>query len=121
MPSRVKALLGALAPLAVAVIGVLTVFDIVHWSDGQTALVTAEVGANIGLVSPVVAHFWPGTKQEPVALAATLTAFLSATAALGTAFGWWDWTEEEASAVVGLITAIFGIGGALLARSRVTA
>lgn len=120
MPARVRAVLAALGPLAVAVIVVLTVFQLVDWSKAQTALVTAEAGAIIGLVIAVVAHFWPTTKKEPVALAATFTAALSATIALGTGFGWWDLTKDENSALVGLVSAIFGIGGALLAREKVT-
>ena len=121
MAFEAKAGLGALGPLAVAVIAVLTVFEIVDWSASQTALVTAEAGAIIGFVSALVAHLWPGTKQEPVALAATFTAAISATTALGTGFGWWNLTEEQVSTLASLITAIIGVGSAMVARNIVTA
>jgi hypothetical protein len=82
MPPLVKNLLVALGILAVAVIGILTSFSIVEWSAAQTTLVTAEAGAIIGLLSALLAHFWPATSKEPVALAATCTAAVSATLAL---------------------------------------
>jgi hypothetical protein len=121
MPALVKNLLVALGVLAVAVIGILTSFSIVEWSAAQTALVTAEAGAIIGLLSAELAHFWPGTPKEPVALAATLTAAVSATLALGAGFAWWHLTAEQTSALVSLVTAVFGIGGAVVARGRVEA
>jgi putative flippase GtrA len=121
MAFEAKAVLGALGPLAVAVIALLTAFGIVDWSAAQTALVTAEAGALIGFVTALVAHFWPQTKQEPVALAATFTAAVSATTALGTGFGWWNLTEEQVSTLASVITAIIGVGSAMVARNIVTA
>ena len=59
------------------------------WSAAQTALVTAEAAAVTGFITALVAHLKRGTKQEPVALAATFTATVSATLALGSGFGWW--------------------------------
>ncbi len=121
MPALIKNLLVALGALAVAVIGVLTSFSLVEWSAAQTTLVTAEAGAIIGLVSALLAHFWPSTSKEPVALAATFTAAVSATLALGAGFSWWHLTAEQTSALVSLVSAVFGIGGAVVARSLVTA
>jgi hypothetical protein len=120
MPDRIKALLVALGVLATAGITVLTTFDTVDWSASQTTLVSTEAGATIGLLSAVVANYWPDTAKEPVALAATFTALVAATLALGTGFGWWDWTAEETSALVAVITAVIGVGSALFARQRVT-
>lgn len=117
LPPTVKATLVALAPLAAAVITLLNVFDLVHWSAAQTALVTTETGAAIGLISALVAHLWPATGKEPVALAATLTAFAAATVALGSGFGWWSWTEQQTTAVVSVLSAVVGVGSALVARS----
>jgi nitrate/nitrite transporter NarK len=93
----------------------------VDWSAAQTALATAEAGAVAGLVAALVAHFKPGTAKEPVALAATFTATVSATLALGSAFAWWSLTEQEMSAVAAVVTGILGVGGAVFARQRVTA
>jgi hypothetical protein len=121
MPSFLKNLLGTLGGLAAVVPTFLAAFDIVDWSEEQTLLVIAEAGAVIGLLSALVAHFWPDTKEEPVAIAAAVTAFATATVALGSGFGWWDWTEEQVAAALSLITTIVGAIGALFARSRVTA
>ena len=116
-----KAIFVALGALATAVIVFLTTFGIVDWSAAQTALVTAEAAAIIGFLSALVAHRKEGTKEEWVALGATLTVAVTATLALGTGFDWWDLTEKEISAVASLITAIVGIGAAMFARSQVTA
>jgi hypothetical protein len=99
----------------------VTVFKVVHWSAAQTALVTAEAAAVAGFVTAFVAHLIPGTAKEPVALAATFTAVVSATLALGSGFGWWSLTEQETSAVAGVVTALLGVGGAVFARHHVTA
>jgi hypothetical protein len=116
-----KAVLGALGTLALAVITIITVFKVVHWSAAQTALVTAETAAVGGLFTAVVAHLMPDTSKEPVAIAATFTAAVSATLALGAGFGWWSLTEQQTSAVAGVVTAILGVGGALIARQHVRA
>jgi hypothetical protein len=122
MPSpNPRAVLGALATLAVAVITLLTVFKVVDWSAAQTALVIAEVAAATGLVTALVAHLTPDTAKEHVALAATFTATVSATLALGSAFAWWKLTEQEISAVAGVVTAVLGVGGAVIARQHVIA
>ena len=121
MPYHVKALLVALGPLAAATIALLAAFSIVTWSASQTTLVATEAGTIIGLASALVAHFWPGTKKEPVALAATITAVIAATIALGTGFDWWHPTAAETSALVSLVTAVIGVGSAMIARSHVTA
>ena len=120
-PPNPKAVVGAIGALAVALITIVTVFKVVDWSAAQTALVTAEAAAVVGLLTAVVAHLMPGTAKEPVALAATFTATVSATLALGTGFGWWSLTEQQTSAVAGLLTAVIGVGGALFARQYVTA
>ena len=41
--------------------------------------------------------------------------------ALGSGFGWWSLTEQQMSAVAGVVTAIPGVGGALFARQCVLA
>lgn len=116
-----RAVIGALGTLTVALITIITVFKAVRWSAAQTALVTAEAAAVVGLLTALAAHLMPGTSEEPVAVAATFTATVSATLALGSGFGWWSLTEEQMSAVVGVVTAVLGVGGAALARRRVAA
>ena len=44
-----------------------------------------------------------------------------ATLALGSGFAWWSFTEEQTSALVGVVTAVPGVGGAVFARHHVTA
>ena len=116
-----KTVAGGVAALAVALITVVTVFNVVNWSASQTALVTAEATVVVAFLAAVVADLRPGTPREPVALAATFTALFSATLALGAGFHWWSLTEQQVSALAGVLTAVFGIGGALLARQKVIA
>lgn len=121
LPDGIKGSLAGLGGVAVAVITLLTVFNAVHWSNGQTGLATAEAAAVVAFLSACVAHFWPGTKKEPVALGGTFTALLAATLALMSGFDVWTLTQAQISALVGLVTALVGVGTALVARSRVTA
>ena len=121
MSTLVKNLLRALGILALATPPFLDGIDIVDWTDAQTGLVTAEAVTAIAFVSAVVAHFWPGTKEEAVAIAATVTAFATATVALVTGFGWWDLTEEQIAAVLSFVTAMVNAIGAVLARGEVDA
>ena len=116
-----KAVLAGLGGLAVAVVTLVTVFKMVDWSAAQTALVTAEAAAVAGLVTALVAHLRPSTAKEPVAVAATFTATVSATLALGSGFRWWTLTVQQTSAVAGVVTAVLGVGGAVLARHHVMA
>lgn len=116
-----KPVIGSIAGLAASVIALLPALNIVHWSAGQTALVSAEAAAVLGLVTAVVTHFWPGTSKEPVALAATLTAWATATCALGGGFAWWQLTEAQSSALVAVVAAAVGVIGAVAARSKVHA
>lgn len=116
-----RAVVAALSALAVAVITLVTVFELVDWSAAQTALVTAEVAAVTGLITALVAHLKPGTSKENVAIAATFTATVTATLALGSGFAWWHLSEQEISALAGVVTAVLGVGGAVIARQHVTA
>ena len=122
LPSpKPKALVAGLGTLAIASVTIMTVFKVVDWSAAQTALVTAEAAAVGGLGAALVAHLMPGTAKEPVAVAAAFTATVSATLALGSGFGWWSFTEQQTSAVAGLVTAVLGVGSAVIARHHVTA
>ena len=104
--------------MAVVVLSTITIVD---WSPAQTALVTAEAAAILGFLAALLAHLRPATAKEGVALAGTLTALVSATLALGTSFGWWSLTQDQAGALLGMVTAIVGVATAMLARGRVTA
>lgn len=121
LPGTVKSLLVALGGVAVAIITLLATFGVVTWSSAQTGLATAESAAVVGFLSACVAHFWPGTTKEPVAVGGTFTALVATTLALLSGFHVWTLTQEEISALMGLVTALIAVGAALFVRNRVTA
>jgi hypothetical protein len=121
VPGKIKALLGALGALTVAIISFLSGFSIVHWSTAQTTLASTEAAAFWALVAALVAHFWPGTQQQPVAIAGTFTALVTATVSLGIGFSWWNLTQAENAELTGLVSALIAVISALVARSQVTA
>jgi len=118
---RVAALVAAIGTLAGATISLITSLGAVDWSAAQISLVTAEVGAFIAFVTAVVAHYWPSSQQQPVALAATFTALITATLTLGTGFVWWSFTQAQTSALVAVVSAVIGLGSSMIARSMVQA
>ena len=119
VPPKVAALLTGLTALTGAVIGLMTSFDAVHWTAAQTTLVATEVAAFWVLAGAVTAHLWPQTKKQPVAVAGTVTAFVSCTLALGIGFAWWQLTPVTNASLIGLVTAIVAVASALAARSTV--
>ena len=121
VPPKIAALLTGLTVLTGAVIGLLTSFNAVHWTSAQTTLVATEVAAFWALTIAVTAHLWPQTKQQPVAVAGTVTAFVPATLSLGIGFAWWQLTQSQNASLISLITAIVAVASALAARSAVTA
>ena len=90
-------------------------------TSAQTTLVAAEVAVFWALAGAVTAHLWPQTKKQPVAVAGTVTAFVSSTLSLGIGFAWWQLTQSQNASLIGLITAIVAVASALAARSTVTA
>ena len=117
---KIAALLAGLTALTGAVAGLLTSFNAVHWTSAQTTLVLTEVAAFWALTSAVTAHLWPQTKKQPVAVAGTVTAFVSATLSLGIGFAWWQLTQSQNASLISLVTAIVAVATALAARSTVT-
>ena len=121
VPPKIAALLAGLTALTGAVIGLITSFNAVHWTSAQTTLVAAEVAAFWALAGAVTAHLWPQTKKQPVALAGTVTAFVSATLSVGIGFAWWQLTQPQNASLISLVTAIVAVASGLAARSTVTA
>jgi hypothetical protein len=121
LPPRIAALLTGLTALTGAVIGLMTSFNAVHWTSAETTLVATEAAAFWALAAAVTAHLWPQTKKQPVAVAGTVTAFVSATLSLGIAFAWWQLTQSQNASLISLVTAIVAVAAALAARSTVTA
>ncbi|MDA0167081.1 hypothetical protein OM076_42870 [Solirubrobacter ginsenosidimutans] len=116
-----KVVVGAFGTLSLATITLLTVFTVVEWTAAQTALLTAEVAAVGALFAAALAHLKKGTAKEHVALAATFTASVSATLALGSGFAWWSLTEAQTGALLGIVTAVIGVASGLFARGKVEA
>jgi hypothetical protein len=121
VPPKIAALLAGLTVLTGAVIGLITSFNVAHWTSAQTTLVATEVAAFWALAAAVTAHLWPQTKKQPVAVAGTITAFVSATLSLGIGFAWWRLTQSQNASLISLVTAIVAVVSALVARSTVTA
>ena len=121
VPPKIAALLAGLTVLTGAVIGLMTSFNAVHWTSAQTTLAAAEVAAFWALAGAVTAHLWPQTKKQPVAVAGTVTAFVSATLSLGIGFAWWQLTQSQNASLISLVTAIVAVVSALAARSTVEA
>ena len=121
VPPKIAALLAGLTALTGTVIGLMTSFNAVHWTSAQTTLVAAEVAAFWVLAGAVTAHLWPQTKKQPVAVAGTVTAFVSATLSVGIGFAWWQLTQPQNASLISLVTAIVAVASALAARSTVTA
>jgi hypothetical protein len=120
-PADPKVVVGAFGTLSVATITLLTVFTLVEWTAAQTALMTAEAAAVGALIAAALAHLRKGTATEHVALAATFTASVSSTLALGSGFAWWTLTEAQTGALIGVVTAVVGVATALFARGKVDA
>ena len=120
VPPKVAAVLTGLTALTGAVIGLMTSFNAVHWTSAQTTLVATEVAAFWALAGAVTAHLWPRTKQQPVAVAGTVTAFVASTLSLGIGFAWWQLTQSQNASLISLVTAIVAAATALAARNDVT-
>jgi hypothetical protein len=121
LPAKIAALLAGLTALTGTVIGLMTSFNAVHWTSAQTTVVATEAAALWALAGAVTAHLWPQTRKQPVAVAGTVTAFVSATLSLGIGFSWWQLTQSQNASLIGLVTAIVAVASALAARSTVWA
>ena len=121
VPPTIAAVLAGLTALTGAVIGLITSFNTVHWTPAQTTLVATEIIAFWALASALTANLWPQTKKQPVAVAGTVTAFVSATLSLGVGFAWWQLTQSQNASLISLVVAIAAVVSALAARSTVKA
>lgn len=121
LPSRVHMLFAAFGTLGAATVGFVTSFEIVEWTAAQTTLVLTTGAAFFAFAAAVIAHVFPRTKKQPVAIAGAFTAFVSCTVSMGAGFSWWDVTEAQNAALGALITAIVAVASAVFARSAVKA
>lgn len=121
LPSNAAGVLAGLTALTGAVVGLLTSFQVVHWTPAQTTLAAAEVAAFWAFTGAIVAHLWPGRKQRPVAVAGTITALVSATVSLGIGFAWWRLNGAQNASLISLSTTFVAVGSALWAQAHVHA
>lgn len=121
LPTKIGASLAGLAVLTGAIVGIVTSFEVVHWTPAQTTLVGTEVAAFWAFAGALAAHLWPETKKQPVAVAGTVTSLVAATLSLGIGFAWWRLTEAQNASLISLVTAIVAVVSALVARTTVTA
>ena len=121
LPANTVGVLAELTVLTGAVVGLLTSFQVVHWTPAQTTLAAAEVAAFWAFTGAIVAHLWPGTKQRPVAVAGTITALVSATVSLGIGFGWWRLNGAQNASLISLSTTLVAVGSALWAQAHIHA
>lgn len=110
----------ALGAVASAVIELVRVLNVVDWTAAQGAAVSAESVGLVAFFAALLAHFRLGTAKEPVAVAGAFTTLVTVTLALGSVFSWWKLTQEQNSAVVGVLAALIGLGSAALVRSQVS-
>lgn len=120
LPARVGALLAALTGLTGGVAGMVTSFEMVHWTPAQTTLAATEIAAFWTFAGALAAHLWPQTKKQPIALAGTVTALISTTLSLGIGFTWWQLTAAQNASLISLVTAMVAVVSALAARTSVT-
>jgi len=121
LPAKIGALVAALAVITGAIFGMITSFEVVHWTPAQSTLAATEATAFWAFIGAAAAHFWPTTKKQPVALAGAVTALVSTTLSLGIGFTWWQLTEAQNASLISLVTAIVGLASAFTARAAVTA
>jgi len=121
LPANAAGVLAALTALTGAAVGLLTSFQVVHWTPAQTTLAGAEVAAFWAFAGAIVAHLWPGTKQRPVAVAGTITALVFATVSLGIGFAWWRLNGAQNASLISLSTTLVAVGSALWAQAHVHA
>lgn len=107
--------------VVVAVVAVLTGFDIVHWSVAQAGMVSAEASSFLIFGLALQQHFKPDTAEEPVAVAGSISAFSSSTFALLVGFELVHWSQEQVGLVLGLVAVIITLSGSWAARAVVTA
>lgn len=119
MTARVRTVGASLVVFVGAVILLLNVLSIVHWSSDEIQAVSLEAAAVIAFVVAVYAHFKPETPGETVALAATFTAAVVTTIALLNVFDITDLDATESSQIMATVAAAIGVGTSLFARNTV--
>lgn len=118
--TRLQAIGAAFVVVGNAIITMLITTGVAHWTDPQKAAAFVEVNVVVAMVIAIYAHFDPATSKEPVALASTFTALVTATLLLLVAFAIVHWTRAQVDTIVGTTTAVVALVTLLLARNSVT-
>jgi hypothetical protein len=118
---RARNISAAWLVLANAVLTMLVGTGVVDWSDAQVALVYAEVNTVSALLLALYLHFYPDTKREPVAVAASLTAVAVSTTALLSGFQVWHLNDAQNALVVSVVSALVALVATAFARQQVVA
>lgn len=115
-----RARIAQVVVLVGAVTGALVGFGMVHWSNAQAGLVATETSTGLVLVMALVVHFRPGVPSEPVAVAGSVTAFVTSSCALLVGFEVVEWTPAQVGLLLGLVATVVTLVGSWSARAVVT-
>lgn len=116
--SQINKVRDRVAVLAGAVLALLSGFGVISWDAAQTALVVAAVASGIMFGGSLVAHFKKNTETEWAAVAMSLVAFLGSGLAALNAVHVTSLTEQQIELVIGVVVAVFGLGGIPVVRAR---
>jgi hypothetical protein len=118
---RARNISAAWLVLANAVLTMLVGTGVVDWTEAQVALVYAEVNTVSALLLALYLHFYPDTKREPVAVAASVTAVAVSTTALLSGFQVWELNDAQNALVVSVVSALVALVATAFARQQVVA
>lgn len=116
-----KARIASVVGLVAAIVVVLNIFDITHFSDEQNLVLGATVSASLVLIMALTQHFRPSTAEEPVAVGSSFYAAVAAWLNMMVVFAWVHWTDQQIAAVLSLVTVVLALVGGWAVRSVVTA
>lgn len=94
-----------------ALVAMLAGFGVISWDTSQTALVVAATASLVMLVGSLCAHLRQGSPKEWPAVAMSLVAFVASGLAALNSIGVLHLTGEQIELVIGLLTALLGLGG----------
>lgn len=120
--TKVRSVGASLLVLVNLVLVLLDTANVTHWDkDTQTVAVYSVANTLVFLVIALYAHFYPGTKKEPVAIAAAVTTFVVSIITLAFVFVWFSWDVKTYAAIVAIVPQVVGLVAFLFAREQVTA
>jgi hypothetical protein len=103
------------------VVALLNGFDVIHTTEAQSLLVTAEASSVLVLAMAITQHFRPGTAEEPVAVGVSVIAFATSTTGIMVGFNWFSLSQQQAGLLITLTTVLVAMFAGWGAREAVTA